>query len=133
MAANRTGIDAHRDYLAACGGGGNNSNGQGGQKTTSPQKMRTRIKQQIPHSWQERSEYGIGTKRFWNEMIPEFNKVYPNITVEYTIVNPNDYLQKLQSGIASGSDVPDVILGEEAYRGQLFSLGVLDNLRRRAI
>lgn len=67
---------------------------------------------------------------FLEEMIPEFNKVYPSIKVEYTIVNPNDYLQKLQSGIASGSDVPDVILGETAYRGQLFDLGVLDNLEQ---
>ncbi|WP_270165354.1 ABC transporter substrate-binding protein [Paenibacillus sp. SYP-B4298] len=67
---------------------------------------------------------------YLKEMIPEFNKKYPNIKVEYTIVNPNDYLQKLQSGIASGSDVPDVILGETAYRGKLFDLGVLENLEQ---
>lgn len=76
-----------------------------------------------------------GTVRVWdwdeafqNGMIAEFNKKYPNIKVEVTVVNPNDYLQKLQSGIASGSDVPDVILGEAAYRGRLFDLDVLDNL-----
>ncbi|WP_199615796.1 ABC transporter substrate-binding protein [Paenibacillus alkalitolerans] len=67
---------------------------------------------------------------FLTTMIPEFNKKYPGIKVEYTVVNPNDYLQKLQSGIASGSDVPDVILGETAYRGKLFDLDVLDNLEQ---
>lgn len=76
-----------------------------------------------------------GTVKVWDwdeafqtGMIAEFNKKYPNIKIEVTVVNPNDYLQKLQSGIASGSDVPDVILGESAYRGKLFDLGVLDNL-----
>ncbi|MBP1973889.1 ABC transporter substrate-binding protein [Cohnella thailandensis] len=76
-----------------------------------------------------------GTVKIWDwdetfqkGMIPEFNKKYPNIKVEVTVVNPNDYLQKLQSGIASGSDVPDIILGEMAYRGKLFDLDVLDNL-----
>jgi len=65
---------------------------------------------------------------FLQKMVPEFNKLYPNIKVEYTVVSNNDYMQKLQSGIASGSDVPDVILGEMNYRGQLFDLDVLDNL-----
>lgn len=78
-----------------------------------------------------------GTVKIWDwdetfqkGMIPEFNKKYPNIKIEVTVVNPNDYLQKLQSGIASGSDVPDIILGEEAYRGKLFDLDVLDNLEQ---
>ncbi|MBB3113029.1 multiple sugar transport system substrate-binding protein [Paenibacillus phyllosphaerae] len=65
---------------------------------------------------------------FLQRMVPEFNKLYPNVKVEYTVVNNNDYMQKLQSGIASGSDVPDVLLGEMNYRGQLFDLDVLDNL-----
>lgn len=67
---------------------------------------------------------------FLKTMIPEFNKRYPNIIVEYAVVNPNDYLQKLQSGIASGSEVPDVILGESAYRGRLFELGILADLEK---
>ncbi|WP_243735349.1 ABC transporter substrate-binding protein [Paenibacillus turpanensis] len=67
---------------------------------------------------------------FLNTMVPEFNKVFPNIKVKYTVVNNNDYMQKLQSGIASGSEVPDVILGEMNFRGQLFDLGVLDNLEK---
>ncbi|BFT72519.1 ABC transporter substrate-binding protein [Paenibacillus sp. P36] len=67
---------------------------------------------------------------FLKRMVPEFNKVFPNVKVEYTVVNNGDFMQKLQSGIASGSDVPDVILGEMNYRGQLFDLGILDNLEK---
>ncbi|MBD2870837.1 ABC transporter substrate-binding protein [Paenibacillus arenilitoris] len=65
---------------------------------------------------------------FHETMIPEFNKLYPNIKVEYTVVSNTDYLQKLQSGIVSGSDIPDVIMGEVGYRGKLFDLDILDDL-----
>ncbi|MGG1553449.1 ABC transporter substrate-binding protein [Paenibacillus ferrarius] len=67
---------------------------------------------------------------FLKKMVPEFNKRFPNVKVEYTVVNNGDYMQKLQSGIASGSDVPDVVLGEMNYRGQLFDLDILDNLEK---
>ncbi|WP_338553699.1 extracellular solute-binding protein [Paenibacillus sp. KS-LC4] len=114
--------------LAACGGGnttGDNSTGNNGgtaapaastAASTDPTQISGTVK---VWDWDEAFQKG---------MIVEFNKKYPNIKVEVTVVNPNDYLQKLQSGIASGSDVPDVILGESAYRGKLFDLGVLDNL-----
>ncbi|MFX3632010.1 MAG: ABC transporter substrate-binding protein [Candidatus Pristimantibacillus sp.] len=112
--------------VSACGGNndGNKTNnsgtdtGSGAAASTNPEDMSATVK---VWDWDE---------TFQKEMIPEFNKKYPNIKVEVTVVNPNDYLQKLQSGIASGSDVPDVILGEMAYRGKLFDLGVLDNLEQ---
>ncbi|MGO4546263.1 ABC transporter substrate-binding protein [Paenibacillus sp. 2TAB23] len=104
--------------LAACGGNGNNTNNTASPTSTStdPTQLSATVK---IWDWDETFQKG---------MIPEFNKKYPNIKVEVTVVNPNDYLQKLQSGIASGSDVPDIILGESAYRGKLFDLDVLDNL-----
>jgi len=108
--------------LTGCGGGNNAEGGDnqtaagGNGEASSPENMKATIK---VWDWDE---------AFLKYMIPEFNKVYPNIKVEYSIVNNVDYLQKLQSGIASGSEVPDVILGEMTYRGQLFDLGVLANL-----
>lgn len=107
--------------LAACGGNadnGNNSNqpSPSAAVNTDPTQLSGTVK---VWDWDEAFQKG---------MITEFNKKYPNIKVEVTVVNPNDYLQKLQSGIASGSDVPDIILGESAYRGKLFDLDVLDNL-----
>ncbi|MGO4369746.1 ABC transporter substrate-binding protein [Paenibacillus sp. MCAF20] len=104
--------------LAACGGNNNKGNEASPPATenTDPTQLSGTVK---VWDWDEAFQKG---------MIAEFNKKYPNIKVEVTVVNPNDYLQKLQSGIASGADVPDVILGESAYRGKLFDLGVLDNL-----
>ncbi|WP_248924593.1 ABC transporter substrate-binding protein [Paenibacillus hamazuiensis] len=110
--------------LAGCSGGDTKPSGAAasgdskGQEAGSPENMKATIK---VWDWDE---------TFQKTMIPEFNKKYPNIKVEYTVVNPNDYLQKLQSGIASGSDVPDVILSEMAYRGKLFDLDVLDNIEK---
>ncbi|CAG7616626.1 ABC transporter substrate-binding protein [Paenibacillus allorhizosphaerae] len=110
---------------AGCSGGDSKpaggeaaSSGDGKGNAANPNELKATIK---VWDWDE---------TFQKTMIPEFNKKYPNIKVEYTVVNPNDYLQKLQSGIASGSDVPDVILSEMAYRGKLFDLDVLDNIEK---
>ena len=69
----------------------------------------------------------------WNsayeeEMYPEFQKVYPNIKINYVTVAHGDYMQKLQSAIATGTDVPDIIFGEGAWRGKLFDMDILENL-----
>lgn len=69
----------------------------------------------------------------WNaayeeKMYPHFQKAFPNIKVNYVTVAHGDYMQKLQSAIATEIDVPDIILGEGAWRGKLFDLGILDDL-----
>ena len=69
----------------------------------------------------------------WNnayeeKMHPVFHEAYPNIKVNYVTVAHGDFMQKLQSAIATGTDVPDVILGEMTWRGKLFDMDVLENL-----
>ncbi len=69
----------------------------------------------------------------WNsayeeKMYPYFQKAYPNIKVNYVTVAHGDYMQKLQSAIATGTGVPDIILGEGAWRGKLFDMGILEDL-----
>ena len=69
----------------------------------------------------------------WNnayeeKLYSEFQKAYPNIKVNFVTVAHGDYMQKLQSAIATGTDVPDIILGESAWRGKLFDMDILDNL-----
>nr|WP_306812990.1 extracellular solute-binding protein [Paenibacillus soyae] len=115
--------------MALTGCSGTNNSGSEGGKTTNSGEGTTTNTDGAPVTELE------GTIKVWDwdeafltKMVPEFNKLYPKIKVEYTVVNNADYMQKLQSGIASGSDVPDVILGEMNYRGQLFDLDVLDNL-----
>lgn len=69
----------------------------------------------------------------WNDayrdkIYPEFQKVYPNVKVNFVTVAHGDYMQKLQSAIATGTEVPDIILGEGAWRGKLFDMDILENL-----
>lgn len=69
----------------------------------------------------------------WNQMMIEhmteiFAELMPNVEYEPVLVASGDYMQKLQSSLAAGTDVPDVILAETAFRGKLFSMDILENL-----
>ena len=75
------------------------------------------------------------TLRIWDwdeahmsHMIPFYQETHPNIKFETLMVPTSDFMQKLQSSLASGTDIPDIILGEMGYRGRLFELGILEDL-----
>jgi len=63
-------------------------------------------------------------------LIPYFNKDYPNIKVNVVVVPNSDYGKKLQATIASKGDMPDVALLEISSRGQLMSLDAWENLEK---
>lgn len=69
----------------------------------------------------------------WDEahlthMTEWYHEKHPNVKFDTLVVAAADYMQKLQSALASGSGVPDIILGELGYRGRLFDLGILEDL-----
>ena len=75
------------------------------------------------------------TLRIWDwdeahltHMTAFYQQTHPNIQFETLLVQTTDYMQKFQSSLASGTDVPDIVLGELAYRGRLFELGILEDL-----
>lgn len=59
----------------------------------------------------------------------QFNKYFPNVTIEVVDVAWGDYMEKLQSSLISDLDVPDILLGE-GWRGQLFEMGICENLEQ---
>lgn len=63
-----------------------------------------------------------------NKYVEKFNEVYPNVTVDVQDVSWDDYMTKLQTSYVSGMELPDIILGEIAWRGTLFDMGICDNL-----
>jgi multiple sugar transport system substrate-binding protein len=69
-------------------------------------------------------------KAYAEKTVEGFNKVYPNIKVEFVDVSAGDYLKKLQTSVAAGSDLPDIIWGEAGFRGALFALNILDDLTK---
>lgn len=60
----------------------------------------------------------------------EFNKVYPNVKIQLTNVAAGDYLQKMQTTIASGGELPDILWGAIGYRAKAFELDVWENLEK---
>lgn len=71
----------------------------------------------------------------WDEAaLNEFTQNYmdrnKNVQIDKLVVATADYMQKFQAAVASGTDVPDVVMTEMAYRGQLFELGVLEDLSK---
>ena len=60
--------------------------------------------------------------------VDKFNEVYSNVTVEVQDVAWDDYMTKLQTSYVSGMELPDIILGEMAWRGTLFEMNICENL-----
>lgn len=71
----------------------------------------------------------------WDEahlthMTEWYHEKHPNINFDTLVVSTSDYMQKLQSALASGSGVPDIILSEMAYRGKVWDLGITEDLSK---
>ncbi|MHA6483373.1 ABC transporter substrate-binding protein [Paenibacillus sp. strain BS8-2] len=62
--------------------------------------------------------------------INEFNKMYPNIKIEHNVIGSKEIPVRLQTALASGSDLPDIIWLEMGVRGKLLSLDVWDDLTK---
>lgn len=55
-------------------------------------------------------------------------EVYPQVTINYVTIAQADLPQKIQTTLASGAQMPDVIQLEATTRGKMFSLGCWENL-----
>lgn len=63
-----------------------------------------------------------------DNVVAEFNKVYPNIEVEVVAVGYSDYVNKVQTGLAGGGGLPDIIKAEYGFRAQMQQMEVYDYL-----
>jgi len=73
------------------------------------------------------------TEWYWNQPVSEYlmktvREKFPNLNYNVIVVPHADYMTKLQSAIAAGSEVPDIILGEIAFRGKIFDMNILEDL-----
>lgn len=59
----------------------------------------------------------------------EFNKEYPNIQIEYIPVSGgSDYTQKVQTSVASGMELPDILWQDYKQRGVLYEMDIWEDL-----
>jgi ABC-type glycerol-3-phosphate transport system substrate-binding protein len=83
----------------------------------------------------ERDAVLSGTLTVWSSgeelgrFVPGFNKVYPGITVNITMVPNSDFIAKLAPAISSGQGVPDLFTGESDYVKYLVNSGFWEDLR----
>lgn len=79
-----------------------------------------------------------GKLTIWNWNNPEqneatrqtFNKRFPKVELEYVNVASADYVTKIQTAVAAGTELPDVVWTEAGQRGTLFAMDFLDDLTK---
>ncbi|MDD5622180.1 MAG: extracellular solute-binding protein [Actinomycetota bacterium] len=75
-----------------------------------------------------------GTVEFWcfatefENFIPKFNEIYPNITINWTNIPNEEIASKLETALGAGTGAPDVFVGEIAYVKKWVDSGVWENL-----
>lgn len=113
--------------LAACG----NSTPQSTAVTSS---QSTAVASSQPQS--EATEKTLsGTLNVWSSgeelgrFVKGFNKVYPEVKVNITVVPNADFIAKLTPTLSSGEGAPDIFTGESDYVKYLVDSGFWDDLR----
>ncbi len=81
----------------------------------------------------ENSLKGTLTAWYWDDAdfkntATIFNKEYPEIKLENTTVAISDYLKKVQTSVAAGMELPDLLYAEISQRGKLFDMNIWEDL-----
>ncbi len=63
-----------------------------------------------------------------NNLVNEFNKVYPNVTVNLQVFGGDEYKTKILTALQSGTDVPDVFDLEEGYMYEFLDSDMISDL-----
>lgn len=77
-----------------------------------------------------------GTLEIWSSgeelgrFVEGFNKLYPDVTVNITVVPNADFIAKLTPTLASGQGAPDIFTGESDYVKYLVESGYWDDLSK---
>lgn len=111
--------------LAACGGGG---------ATTTKAPAPSQPPATQPAELQDPGTLS-GTLEIWSSgeelgrFVEGFNKAYPDVTVNITVVPNADFVAKLTPTLSSGQGAPDIFTGESDYVKYLVDSGFWDDLR----
>lgn len=110
--------------LAACGGGsgstttGTSGSGGGGAESSSGGAAAELKGEFVLWTWEPEHQTALAA----------FNAKYPNIKMKRVQVAAEDMAQKLQTTIASGGELPDVVRIERGQKARIFSMDILENL-----
>ena len=63
-------------------------------------------------------------------VVKAFEAANPGYKVELVAIGYDDYMNKVQTSIASGTEIGDILLGEMGFRQRLFSMDILEDLSK---
>jgi multiple sugar transport system substrate-binding protein len=116
--------------LAACGGSGDSSNNSN--QTNAPSSNTADGTNDAAVVQSDEDYKGEFILWSWEPEHPTalaaFNKKYPNIRMKVVNVAAGDILTKLQTTVASGGDLPDVIRIERDSKVKIFDMDIFENL-----
>lgn len=75
-----------------------------------------------------------GTLTYWTytdnayQLTEEFNKVYPNVTIDVQVFGGDEYKTKILTALQGGTDVPDIFDLEEGYVYEFLDSDVIADL-----
>jgi multiple sugar transport system substrate-binding protein len=123
--------------LAACGGGNTteNTTDNNTTNTASSDSASNKTDGNAEQAAKSNEDYkGEVTLWTWVSEFPgmtqEFNKKYPNIKIKVVNVPSADMAKKLQTTIASGGQLPDVIQIERTRKPKIFAMNILEDLEQ---
>jgi multiple sugar transport system substrate-binding protein len=61
-------------------------------------------------------------------VVAKFNEVFPNLTVDVVAVGYPDYMNKVQTTLAGGGELADIVKAEYGFRAQMQALDIYDYL-----
>ncbi len=64
-----------------------------------------------------------------SDEIEAYEESHPGTEIEQVVVDAGEYMTKIQTTLASGGTLPDLVWGESLNRGQLFAMDILDDLK----
>lgn len=78
----------------------------------------------------------VGTVTIWHwdtdsilKCLEDFNRDYPNIKVE-VVGAPGDYVDSVRTSVAGGLELPDMVMMDTTWRGELMEWGIFEDLSR---
>lgn len=111
--------------VAGCANGNSSNSGAstGGSSTqeASDNSAGASTEEKKPEDYKGEITVWTWWKPYFDESIADFNKTYPNVKVNLTVMGWGDYVTKFETAKASGGALPDVAMAESYWWGRFLS------------
>jgi multiple sugar transport system substrate-binding protein len=114
--------------IAACSSGNNESANDTTSENSNSENTSENTSEPTPAPEDYKGDVVVWTWEESNARYDELKKVFPNINVIVVPTAYADMMKKVQTTVASGGDVPDIITFDRTHIPSYIDMGVLENL-----